>query len=260
MNFLQIILNNFGRYIEKRTTNKEIENLIKRLNPIKCRKKLIRLGDDNDGGYIVPDDFQGIKYCFSAGVGDLIKFEKDCSRQYGIKCYLCDFNNIKNKEIIDYFDFTKKKISSYNDKKNITINTWIKKKIKLKHDLILKIDIEGSEYETILNLDENILKRTRILIIEFHRLRDLRNKFFYNIFNNTISKLLNLFYVVHLHPNNSGKMIKIGKFEVPDLIEITLIRKNRILKKKKNNNLYPLEIDQKNIKSKKDIILKPYWY
>ena len=38
--------------------------------------ELIRAGSNNDGGYVVPDILDEIKYCYSAGVGKNISFEK----------------------------------------------------------------------------------------------------------------------------------------------------------------------------------------
>jgi hypothetical protein len=260
MNPLKIILNLFGRYLEKSTSREEIKNIIKKMKPIGAKKNLIRLGDDNDGGYIVPDDFVGLKYCFSAGVGKLIQFEKDCLQKYKIKSFLCDYNNINNPEIINHFDFTRKKITSFNNKKNLTLNSWINSKKKKSDEFILKIDIEGSEYEALLNIDEENLKKTRILIVEFHTLRDLKNRSFFRIFENVINKLQNFFYIMHLHPNNAGKNIKIHDYEIPDLLEVTFLRKDRISRILKNNKSYPLSIDQKCLKNKKDIFLSPHWY
>jgi hypothetical protein len=33
--------------------------------------------------------------------------------------------------------------------------------------------------------------------------------------------------VVHVHPNNGGGVIKVGRFEVPRVVEFTFLRKDR---------------------------------
>lgn len=43
--------------------------------------KLTRIGSSNDGGYLVPDDLDGIKSCFSPGVANNSDFEFDLSKQ-----------------------------------------------------------------------------------------------------------------------------------------------------------------------------------
>ena len=45
---------------------------------------LIRVGSEADGGYLVPNIMSQIDYCFSAGIGSNIQFEKDLLK-YDIK-------------------------------------------------------------------------------------------------------------------------------------------------------------------------------
>jgi hypothetical protein len=47
---------------------------------------------------------------------------------------------------------------------------------------------------------------------------------------------------------------------VPDFLEVTFVRKDRIKKKIKYNNMLPLKIDERNVENKKDILLDSYWY
>ena len=35
------------------------------------------MGENNDGGYLIPNDLSGVTKNYSAGVGTLTKFEKD---------------------------------------------------------------------------------------------------------------------------------------------------------------------------------------
>ena len=53
---------------------------MKKLIPKKIDIELIRLGEDNDGGYLVPNDLKGINKNYSAGVGFLTKFEKQLEK------------------------------------------------------------------------------------------------------------------------------------------------------------------------------------
>ena len=63
--------------------------LIEKLSPVTCGKELIRLGDDGDGGYLLPDDLGGIAACFSPGVGYSSKFEIDVAAR-GIRVHMAD--------------------------------------------------------------------------------------------------------------------------------------------------------------------------
>ena len=77
------------RFLTRKTPRVEIENLIKSLYPIITNKALIRLGGEFDGGYIVPDDLEGIKACFSPGVGTNSLFEYACAN-LGMLVFLAD--------------------------------------------------------------------------------------------------------------------------------------------------------------------------
>src|SRR5215213_9459706 len=80
---------NAGISFGKQTDMARVLNLISRLHPIDTEHSLIRLGSDNDGGYLIPDDFEGIVACFSPGVEINASFENDMLKR-GIGCYLAD--------------------------------------------------------------------------------------------------------------------------------------------------------------------------
>jgi hypothetical protein len=44
--------------------------LVRLMRPIESGHPLVRLGGPKDGGYLVPDDLDGIAFCFSPGVSD----------------------------------------------------------------------------------------------------------------------------------------------------------------------------------------------
>ncbi len=63
------------------TPKEKVERFIKSLHPIKTEHELVRWGDKHDGGYLIPNDFEGIKALFSLGVGGVSAFEEDFYRQ-----------------------------------------------------------------------------------------------------------------------------------------------------------------------------------
>lgn len=62
------------------TPKDKIQNFIKSLHPIKTEHELVRFGAKHDGGYLIPNDFEGIKALFSPGVGGVSAFEEDFYR------------------------------------------------------------------------------------------------------------------------------------------------------------------------------------
>ena len=71
--------------------------LLRSLHPVSTNKALIRLGPHGDGGYLVPNDLEGIEALFSPGVDVLSGFEKDCAK-LGMQVYLAD-RSVDQREI-----------------------------------------------------------------------------------------------------------------------------------------------------------------
>jgi len=179
-----------GYYLEKTSSKSEILDFIKILRPYSTEHKLIRLGGNNDGGYLVPDDLKNIKFNLSPGVGSRFNFELDLLKR-GIPSYMCDASIDSIPQELAGCTFIKKNIGSINKKDQISINDWIES-INLDKDqnLMLQMDIEGMEYETILSSSKKNLDSFRIIIIEFHNLREIKNKFFFKTVIATFEKLL----------------------------------------------------------------------
>ncbi|WQW47943.1 hypothetical protein KVK16_06565 [Helicobacter pylori] len=72
------------------TPKEKVEGFIKSLHPIKTEHELVRFGAKHDGGYLIPNDFKGIRALFSPGVGGESTFEEDFYRQ----CKLANHNDI----------------------------------------------------------------------------------------------------------------------------------------------------------------------
>jgi hypothetical protein len=52
----------------------EVREFIAKLHPLTTEHPLIRMGE-GDGGYLIPDDLNGITACFSPGVDNRATFE-----------------------------------------------------------------------------------------------------------------------------------------------------------------------------------------
>jgi len=146
----------------------ELKELIKALRPVQTKFRLIRVGGANDGGYLIPDDLDGIAACFSPGVADTASFEVGlCCR--GIGSHLADGSVDGAPKGITPLSFTKKYLDGYNDENNITLFSWVlgTDAYQFGEDLILQMDIEGAEY-FVLNEDDVIFNTIPLLIIELH--------------------------------------------------------------------------------------------
>lgn len=241
--------------------DEDILNAIKKIVPVGCSKELVRIGGDGDGAYLVPDDFNGIEACFSPGTSSCKEFEDDLAKKYEIKSFLSDASISESSLnlIKDLQFFQKKWIGDFNSKDTITMSSWIAScGHSYSKNLILQMDIEGCEFQSLLSIPEEDLKKFRILVIEFHDLERLSNsRFLNNTFMPVISKILNHFDCVHAHGNNNVGIVNLAEIKIPKVIELSFYRKNRNLGEKKKLMPHPLDI--LNVKDRPPVLLDGIW-
>ena len=217
--------------VMKRTlaaSSRDLSLIINFLRPEKVGASLIRIGSDGDGGYIIPDDLVGIVSCFSPGVGDNSDFEKDLASR-GIKCYLTD-GTVEEPPLLDpLFHFTKKNLSVFPiNSKEIKFDDWVNDNLDpLGEDLILQMDIEGSEWGIILNTPDSLLQNFRIMTIEFHDLQLISTKLGFDLISNVLNKIHKNFAVVNIHANNWRLPVRVHEIDIPPILEVTYLRRDR---------------------------------
>ena len=251
----------------------------RKLKPIFVNNKyLTRLGPQRDGGYIIDKRIiNKIDYIITCGLSDDWNFEKNFIKlnkktivlAYDHTVNLSFWKNRFIKDLINffllkklsiwkiinilkYFDYLsffgqkhkhfKLKVGNKN-RKNKIIN--IQNIIKNKKNILLKVDIEGGEYE-ILDDIKFYSKRINCLIIEFHEIKKNLKKIY-----NFVDKIKDL-KSIHIHGNNINKLDKYG---YPYAIEITFINIKRLKYEKKiNSKKYPISgLDFPSVKRNDDV-------
>jgi hypothetical protein len=222
----------------------KVKDLISRLHPVSCSRKLIRLGPDSDGGYLVPDDLDGIHACFSPGVSNVAGFELDCANR-GMKVFLADASVEKPPVAHPQFKFVRKFIGARTAGEFLSLEDWINAEAGTSNaDLLLQMDIEGFEYETFLSAPLDLLRRFRIIVAEFHDLEFLFSAPLFAMYSMVFEKLLESHRCVHIHPNNFCSPLKINGFDMLSLAEFTFLRKDRICNPVYTNQFpHPLDRD-----------------
>lgn len=247
-------------YISPQTDSNAIRSFVSQLVPYNLGVPLCRVGGGRDGGYLVPDDFEGIRHCFSPGVADTASFESALCKR-GITSFLADYSVPGPPSDLPVCDFVKKFVGAVNSDHVMTLDRWIEEKCPdvTAGDLILQMDIEGAEYETLLATSVGTLRRFRMIVLELHKLNHLDNRLYFRLVNAAMQKLLEHFEVAHLHPNNAGGMTRIAGLDIPRVAEITLLRKDRVITKSPVQGL-PNSLDVPNIMNQRDLILPDYWW
>lgn len=189
--------------------------LPKIFQPFAC-EDLIRLGKDNDGGYLVnKEDVMSSKRLLSFGIGQDTSFETDFIKQNAVDVLTFDQSvndlNIKTDKITHY-------------PINVGKNNIEDILTKSGNSLFLKCDIDGGEYEILNTIIRNSHRFTGAAI-EFHNITT-PNAF--NDLTNFIGKFdLRL---IHIHANNYSYIIA-DDINFADVIELSFSssRKNTYL-------------------------------
>ena len=229
--------------------SKEFMNEIRPLVGI----QMLRLGRNFDGGYVLPEF--ALRECnslVSLGYGYDSSFERkflNLNKKNSVDLYDSTINLkrtiqrlfvdlrllifrgrgfpiYRSKQLLEYLlvlfnpriNYTVAQIGHTNHPKSLSLIDTLKANDFNK--IILKIDIEGSEYES-LDLDFNYLERIQCLIIEFHDIESRRNEFL-----NIIKDIKSDFTLINTHINNFAPIFR----GIPQVVELCFIRSSLIAK------------------------------
>jgi len=246
------------RTLVRKTKEKQLREFLSLVRPVRTEIPLIRMGGKGDGGYLLPDDLEGIEACYSPGVDQISDFERECAER-GMNVYLAD-GSVESAAINHKkFHFTKKFIGNYSKENILSLEDWIASGTKNTGDLLLQMDIEGWEYETLLGISLERLRQFRILIIEFHRMEDIVLRPVYDLLITLFQKLSHHHQCVHIHPNNyHPKMKRAYGMRFPSLLEFTYLRRDRFQTAEYVDQMpHPLDVD---CTENRSLSLPPEWY
>ncbi len=238
-----------------------LHEFLQTVHPVATEAELIRLGSASDGGYLLPDDFEGVSACFSPGVSFNSDFEFDLA-QKNIKVYMADKSVARPSKEHPLFSFVPKYIGAVSGHDFITLDEWVEGCVgKDLSDLVLAIDIEGYEYEVFLQVSASLMRRLRIIVVEFHDLESLFSEPFFKLATRAFEKILLTHTCVHIHPNNCGGGARTvrGGICIPDVMEFTFYRNDRFSKTSHNLD-FPHALDSDNSPNHPFLRLPDCWH
>lgn len=251
-----------GVCLSKGTAAAELRSTVDLMKPRLPKSiELVRIGGENDGGYLVPNDLTGVEFCLSPGVDKTASFETDLKR-YGIESHLIDFSVDGPPSGFEAASFTKKYLGAVSHGDVLTLSDWISQlSLERAGDLMLQMDIEGAEYEVMLETPLEVLQKFRVVVLEIHSLLSLANEDFHRIFSAFAKKISSTHQVVHIHPNNVSPPVSISGVMVHPAIELTLLRRDRFDEAEVLKELnFPHNLDRRNIMNKPHYVLSSDWY
>ncbi len=236
----------------------QVEKLLRKFAPKSCEHNLIRIGPELDGGYILPDDLEDLKALYSPGVSDTLGFDMRIAER-GIPCFLADGTVDQPANMHSLMTFDKMMIGDGPKDTFIPLEDWVAKTSPQQGDMMLQMDIEGAEYDVLIETPSALLERFRIIVLELHWLDD----YLFGAKREKLEKLMNHLQknhiICHLHPNNVTPPVEILGQKIPPIIELTLLRKDRVGDTLVVDAAYPHPFDAVNDSDLPHRDFPPFW-
>lgn len=229
-----------GFFPTRATSADDVLSLLQSLHPVRC--PLVRVGNTREGAYLLVDDLDGIQACFSPGVSIQSSFEEECA-SLGMDVYMADASVEKPLIENPRFNFVRKFIGANTCGQFINLQEWVNQSVGTSSgDLLLQMDIEGYEYESLLGVSPSLLPRFRGIVLEFHALDRLFCEPVFRIYKSVFERILKSHTCVHIHPNNWCRNITIRGVELLQMAEVTFWRRDRI-NSTEFANTFPHQLD-----------------
>lgn len=182
---------------------------------------LERIGGDRDGGYWIP---RGLNFdlLISGGIGKNNNFEFHFAEK-GCKVLAFDPTVKTVPRLHPGIDHRRVwlKANTGNRKDRESLKRCIKENSQFKRTLV-KLDIEGDEYEVLMDSLE-ILPAVDLFVVEFHDLYRLANPDFLADLRKILQRMGMLFTPVSFTSNNWKNHIQFGSSFIPEVFEVTFL-------------------------------------
>jgi hypothetical protein len=201
-------------------------NLLHLLRPkFEVLAPIKRFGSNHDGGYCLIDDFVKVDGVISLGIGDNNTFDVEIAQFVPI-IEMYDHTIFEIPQEIPNGVFHKVGISAIPSDGFTTIGK-ILDNYPDTGNLILKIDIEGCEWEILDKISLEDLMRFTQIVGEFHDLfRYVNDLEFSKLVDRVLNKLEVTHSIYYVHANNWARHEVISGIHLPDVIEINFVRKD----------------------------------
>lgn len=198
---------------------RKISDLLRIYDPV--GKDFIRLGNDFDGGYVIVNTLDSLDAVLALGVGADISFEAALS-VYVKRIDLYDHTVNGLPTPIENANFNKLGISDHADPNFVTLAQALKS-FDDADKILLKMDIESSEWGVIANSPADVIGSFQQIVVEFHGLLEISNLEFAKSVIAALARLNETHRLVHLHINNYEPVRIIAGVPIPNVLEATYL-------------------------------------
>jgi hypothetical protein len=176
--------------------------LLDELRPVTLKNcRLKRFGSVNDGGYLMCENLiAGLESAYSYGIDTEDNWGCEVSREFGVRvhqydCFTPHRPMCEGAPPVFHNECIGVKTESVDSRPFDTLTNQIARNGDRGRRLIVKMDVEGAEWDSLLATPDAVLNRIDQMPMELHGVHEPR-------FLELVRKLKRTFYLVSLHFNN----------------------------------------------------------
>jgi hypothetical protein len=200
-----------ARALEARSLHDTLRrSLLTELQPVALKKcTLERFGEANDGGYLMCANLLGgVEAGYSYGISGYDQWGCDISTKLNVPLHQYDcFDTTAPAcpagKTIFHAECVAESTSTVEQRLFDSIENQLAKNGDRGKHVVVKMDVEGAEWESLLSTSDEVLQRIDQLAIEFHWMQNAQGEWpFDSRYSALLQRLKKHFHVAHLHFNN----------------------------------------------------------
>ena len=225
--------------------SRAVFDTLRLLKPYDIDREKLRVGNPHDGAYIIVDQPPAIDI-FSFGINDDTGFEQDMAAR-GHRLFM--FDHTISGLPTEHANFNFKKLgicAEGGDHPALrSLDHHIAAAGAVSDRLILKIDVEGWEWEVFAQASAALLSRFDQILIEIHWMSRLEESDFRNTVYKALSNINQQFTLYHVHANNCCDIELVGGFPMANVLELSYVRTSMV-NRTPSRTVYPTSINKGN--------------
>ncbi|MCX8496118.1 MAG: FkbM family methyltransferase [Akkermansiaceae bacterium] len=263
LSYLEALSDDNSGHINQSTSYKRCARIISLLSPMDVvGGRYVRVGCDGDGGYVMLDDFTGkqIDAAYSFGIGGNVSWDESMAER-GIDVFMYDHSISGPPKKNERFHFCELGLTGYHRGENLrTLASIVADNGHVGNtNLILKMDIEGCEWDVFDQSEPELLDQFSQIVLEFHGLSEAVETDDHEKQVQILEKLNKTHQVVHIHANSASYIEFVGPLTLPNLLEVTYVRRSDFVDMfSTNSRRFPTELDSSTFAFLPDIPLNGF--
>jgi len=187
---------------------------------------LARKGRDNDGGYVMLEYGLDNAIAYSLGIKDDVSWDLDLAAR---GCQIYQYDHTIDRLPFEHPNFRWFRIgiaaqSSADGVMSSLGDLMMRNGHHKRQDIIVKMDIEGAEWDVFDAMDQATLQQLSQIVVEMHNFAVRGHDLLPQIVS-VLHKLGATHQPIHVHANNWGYLGLIGGTMIPDTLEVTYVRR-----------------------------------